>query len=269
MSRSTWRRRCNRRREPIEPKLYVILGSHACRTGILMLAHKRIAHRRVVLPSGLHPVCLRMLGFEGNEAPFRLIDGRPPRSLASADRMGTVPVLRIGGEWSATNGVIARVLDQIRPEPPLFPHDPSHRRAVEDAWRWGDEIFQMVARRVVLAASLHGPDALRSRGNDGRLGPLLWRHATVRLFGSRMIARFGFAIDARAERELLAALPAMLDRIDGWIHAGVLDGEALYAADFMIAPSLALLSYRLDLSDELDRRPAMALTDRMLPLNPA
>jgi hypothetical protein len=33
----------------------------------------------------------------------------------------------------------------------------------------------------------------------------------------------------------------------------------------MIAPSLALLSYRLDLRDEIARRPAGRLIDRVLP----
>jgi glutathione S-transferase len=253
----------------MEPKLYVILGSHSCRSGMLMLEHKRIGYRRVQLPTGLHPMCLRMLGFAGNQAPFRLIDGRLPRSLSAVDRMGTVPALRIGGRWSATNRVIARVLDEIRPEPPLIPTDPQHRRVVEEAERWGDEIFQMAARRVVLAASLHGRGALLGGGDDGRLGPLLWRHTTVRLLASRALAHFAFAANGDAERELLTALPGMLDRIDGWIEAGVLNGEDLYAADFMIAPSLALLCYRPDLNEEIQRRPALSLVDRVLPFSPA
>ena len=234
-----------------------------------MLEHKRIDYRRVELPTGLHPVCLRALGFTGHPAPFRVIDGRLPRSLAAVDRLGTVPALRLGGEWFATNRVIARALEEIRPEPRLFPADDEHRSAVEEAERWGDEIFQMAARRVVLAANLHGRSGLLEQGASGRLGPLLWRHTTVRILASRGLAHFAFAANARAEPELLAALPEMLDRIDSWIEAGVLNGEELYAADFMIAPSLALLCYRPDVNEEIGRRPAMALTDRILPLNRA
>jgi hypothetical protein len=57
----------------------------------------------------------------------------------------------------------------------------------------------------------------------------------------------------------------MLDRIDGWIADGVLNGSALYAADFMIAPSLALIGYRRDLRPELESRPLWALVERLLP----
>jgi hypothetical protein len=47
----------------MEAKLYVILGSHACRTGMLMLEHKGIEYKRVQLPTGLHPLALRLRGF--------------------------------------------------------------------------------------------------------------------------------------------------------------------------------------------------------------
>ena len=57
----------------------------------------------------------------------------------------------------------------------------------------------------------------------------------------------------------------MLDRVDEWVAAGVLGGGELNAADFMIAPSLALLSYRGDLAAEIKARPCGALLDRLLP----
>jgi glutathione S-transferase len=63
----------------------------------------------------------------------------------------------------------------------------------------------------------------------------------------------------------VAALPAMLDRIDGLIAAGIVSGEEPNAADFMIAPSLALMLYRHDLRPLFDGRPALALVDRLLP----
>jgi glutathione S-transferase len=250
----------------MEAKLYVILGSHACRTGMLLLEHKGIQYERVELPAGLHPFLLRLHGMGGNPAPFRrLDDDRPPRMLSTADRMGTVPALRVDGERVKTNREIARFLDRLRPDPPLFPADPEQRRAVEEAERWGDEVFQMAARRLILAATLHGADALVNRGGDGRLGPLLWRQPRVRLVVARLIALFVFGANARAEPELLASLPAMLDRIDGWVESGVLNGDELFAADFMIAPSLALLCYVRDLRPQLEARPAIRLVDRMLP----
>jgi glutathione S-transferase len=249
----------------MEAKLYVILGSHACRTGMLMLEHKGIQYERVELPTGLHPLALRLRGFAGNPAPFRRFDGRHHRMLGTIDRMGTVPALLVDGQRVKTNREISRFLEGLRPEPPLFPAEADRRRAVEEAERWGDEVLQMAARRLVLAASLHGRDGLVNRGDDGRLGPLLWRQSTLRLIGARMIARSVFSAGSRAESELLAALPGMLDRVDDWIERGVLNGDELYAADFMIAPSLALLCYRPDVRLQIERRPAIRLVDRLLP----
>jgi glutathione S-transferase len=182
-----------------------------------------------------------------------------------ADRLGTVPVLRVGDDWIARNRSIARFLDTMQAEPPLFPDDAERRGEVEEAQRWGDEVFQMTARRLGLAAVLRGPDGLINRGSDGRLGPLLWRHEAVRFIGARFVALSTFAANARGEQELLPAIPDMFDRIDTWIRAGVLGGEEPNAADFMIAPSIALLSYRRDLAAEIARRPMLGLIDRLLP----
>jgi len=122
--------------------LYVIPGSHSCRAAMLMLAHKRIGYRRVTLPTGAHPVLLRALGFAGNREPIRSVDGATNRSLATFDRLGTVPALRFGGERVQRSRAIARFLDGVRPQPPLFPVDAERRSAVEAAEQWGDETFR-------------------------------------------------------------------------------------------------------------------------------
>jgi hypothetical protein len=57
----------------------------------------------------------------------------------------------------------------------------------------------------------------------------------------------------------------MLDRVDALIADGVLNGERLNCADLQIAPSLALVEYRLDVRDELRARPAGELMARVLP----
>jgi glutathione S-transferase len=241
----------------MEAKLYVILGSHACRTGMLLLEHKGIDYQRVELPTGLHPVALRLAGFSGNREALRDIDGERPQMLAAADRAGTVPSLCIDGVRVKTNRAIARHLDEIQPEPPLFPADPARRAAVEEAERWGDEELQMVARRLGLACVR---DA-----DHGRLGPLLYHHATVRRASIAFIRRFVFTTGSDAEARLRTRLPSMLDRVDAWIADGTLNGERLYAADYVIAPSLALLWYADDLRPQLADRPLTALLDRVLP----
>jgi hypothetical protein len=102
---------------------------------------------------------------------------------------------------------------------------------------------------------------------------LVLAHAEVRFGlsagGPRLIVarilRTTFAASPEAEPELLAELPPMLDRIDAWIADGILGGPQLNAADFMVAPSLALILYRSDLMPMFEGRPALELVDRLLP----
>jgi glutathione S-transferase len=77
-------------------KLYVILGSHACKTAMLMLEHKGIPYRTITLPTGAQRM-MRLARF--------------PRS--------TVPAVVIDGERLQTNPAIARRLDDLEPDPPL------------------------------------------------------------------------------------------------------------------------------------------------------
>jgi glutathione S-transferase len=250
--------------------LYVIHGSHACRAAILMLAHKQVPYRLVTLPTGAHPMLVRACGFAGHPEPIRRVDGHAHRSLALLDRMGTVPALRCGAERVQTNRAIARWLERVQPEPPLFPPDPERRASVERAEAWGDEEFQMAARRIVLAGGQRGLGTLRDRANDGRLGALLAEGERPRRINNQIAARAIFkAGGAEAEGRVLASLPAMLDQIDALIGDGVLDGPKLNAADFLIAPSLALIAYRLDLRPQVQAHPtAAAWLERVLPEPP-
>jgi glutathione S-transferase len=246
-------------------KLYVISGSDACRTTMLALDLKGVGFRTVVLPTGLHPFLARLHGFPGSPEPIRSVEGRAHAGLAAMDRMGTVPALDYEGRLIQTNRKILPFLDQLRPQPPLYPADPGLRAAAEEAVRWGDETLQMAARRIVMAAAGLSLDALHERGAGGRLGPLLARRDTTRLLLNAFASRTTFKAGTGRSAELRATLPPMLDRIDGWIADGTLNGEQLGAADLTIAPSLALLDYRLDLREELRARPSFALLERTLP----
>ena len=246
-------------------RLYVIPGSHACRAAILMLEHKRVPYRLVTLPTGAHSTIVRLLGFPGNATPIRSVDGRTHAALALLDKLGTVPALALGDERVQTNRRIARHLDAIQPEPPLFPAERAARAAVEEAEAWGDEVLQMAARRLALAAGARGLRELHDRGGSGRLGALLSDNERKRIVDARLAARIAFRANPDSEHVLLGELPSMLDRIDAWIARGVLGGDALYAADFIIAPSIALLCYRDDLREPIEARPAGALMERILP----
>jgi glutathione S-transferase len=245
-------------------KLYVIPGSHACRSAMLMLEHKQVPYRRVDVITLTHPIRARLHGFNAGRQT-RSAGARRPLPLRVGDRLGTVPALAADGERVSTNHGIARFLDDRRPEPSLFPADPGHRAAVEDAERWANETLQMAARRIALAWAVRDPAGAARRGADGRMGHLLYRSTLLRRLIIPRIGRRVFAAGGSAERELLAELPAMLDRIDAWIADGVLGGAELNAADFMVAPSLALMLYRPDILPLLEGRPALELVDRLLP----
>jgi glutathione S-transferase len=244
--------------------LYVIPGSHACRSAMLMLEHKQVPYRRVDVVTLLHPLVARLRGFDAG-GQTRTAGARRPLGLRMGDRLGTVPALACDDLRISTNRGIARFLDDRHPEPPLFPADPEQRSAVEEAERWANDTLQMAARRILAGALLREPSAFSRSAADGRMGYLLYRGALARRLIIPMIGRLVFAAGPAAERELLAELPAMLDRIDAWIADGVLGGAQLNAADFMVAPSLALILYRPDVLPLFEGRPALELVDRLLP----
>jgi glutathione S-transferase len=244
--------------------LYVIPGSHACRSAMLMLEHKQVPYRRVDIVTLMHPLAVRLRGFDaGGET--RSAGPRRTLPIRFGDLLGTVPALACDGQRVSTNRNIARFLDDRHPEPSLFPADPDRRRAVEEAERWANETLQMAARRLGLAWPVRDPAGASRAAADGRMGYLLYRSALARRLIVPQIGRLVFAANRVAERELLAELPAMLDRIDAWIADGVLCGAQLNAADFMVAPSLALILYRPDIRPVFEGRAALELVDRLLP----
>jgi glutathione S-transferase len=245
-------------------KLYVIPGSHACRSAMLMLEHKRVPYRRVDVVTLTHPVVARLHGFDaGGET--RAAGTRRTPGIRFGDRLGTVPALAAGRRRISTNRQIARFLDDRHPDPPLYPADPGDRRAVEEVERWANETLQMAARRFALAWAVSNPAGAARVCADGRMGYLLYSQALARRLIVPWIGRTVFAAGGSAEAKLLAELPGMLDRIDALIADGVLGGERLNAADFMVAPSLALILYRPDMLPLFEGRPALELVDRLLP----
>jgi len=245
-------------------KLYVIPGSHACRAAMLMLDHKRVPYKAVNFVTLSHPVMARLHGFDaGGET--RSAGGKRPFGLRFGDRLGTVPGLKAGKRRVSTNHRIARYLDEQHPEPPLFPADPAQRAKVEEAEEWANGLLQMAARRIPGAAIRRDPETMARSSADGRLGYLLYKRPLTRRVVIPWLAGSVFAASANPERDPATELPAMLDRIDAWIEEGVLGGQELNTADFMVAPSLALILYRPDVMPMFEGRPALDLVDRLLP----
>lgn len=224
-------------------RLYVVPGSHPCAAVQAALELKGLPHRRV----DLLPLTQALAG------PLLW-------------RGTTVPGMRIGAERIAGSRPIMRRLDALAPEPPLLPPPgtPEYARVLE-AERWGEQVLQAVPRRIVDAAFLRDPGAMESYAGEARL-PLpraAMRPAlplTARLMALRNDARDD------AVRADLAALPAQLDRIDGWIAEGLLGGEQPNAADLQIGSSIRLLGTVGDVRPLLEGRPCAALTRYFPPI---
>jgi glutathione S-transferase len=207
---------------------------------MLMLDHKGFTWRPFEFIPGLQTIAMRPLGFPGRTVPALSLEG-----------------VRVQGKRR-----IARFLDDLEPEPPLLPR--YCRTRVEEAERFADEVLQTIARRLVLAAGARDLAGLADHGDTGRLGAALARRRGRRRRVMRLARRY-FGVGDNIEALDLAALPAVLDRVDDFVSDGVLNGPALNAADFQTAPSLALLAYRLDLREQVESRPGWRLVDRLLP----
>ncbi len=223
--------------------LYGLPGSHPVRAVRLMLDHKGIEYRNVdLLPLMSRLVVPHVLRFPGDRVPAIKIDGR-----------------RVQGTDS-----IARELDRVAPDPPLFPADPGLRSRVEEAERWADG-FQQAPRTIIWWAFAHAPAAAQTSFlATARLGApaqVLARTSAPLVHAAR---RANNSYDPEVQRRL-AQLPAELDHIDALIREGVLGGENLYVADFDIGASLRLLASMEDLAPAIDARPCGRLATRVQP----
>ncbi|HEX6665162.1 MAG TPA: glutathione S-transferase N-terminal domain-containing protein [Solirubrobacterales bacterium] len=226
-------------------RLYVIPASHPSISAQLMLEHKGIAYKRKDLLPVISKAALRVLGFPGTK----------------------VPALKIEGDKVQGSRPVARELERLRPEPALFPADPEKRIAVEEAERFGDEELQHPIRQILWWTIRKDKKPLRSYSEGAKLGlpiGLAMKTAAPIVAAS---ARFNEASDDNVRRDL-AALPALLDRVDAWIASGVLNGPELNAADFQIAPSLGLALTLDDLRPAFESRPAAELAKRLVPNYP-
>jgi glutathione S-transferase len=207
---------------------------------MLMLDRKGIPYKRVDLMPVISKGLLRAMRFPGN----------------------TVPALKLDGERVQGSREIARELDRLRPEPPLFPADPDLRVKVEEAEAWGDT-FQQKPRRFSWWALKRDRAPMASYAEGARLGVPVG--LAVKTGGPIVsaAARLNEATDENVRADL-ASLPADLDRIDQWIADGVMGGGEPNAADFQIAPSVRLAMTLDDLRPYIEQRPAGRLAMQVI-----
>ena len=158
---------------------------------------------------------------------------------------------------------IMRRLDELKPEPPLYP--PGETR-VEEAETWGDEVLQEVARRLSWAVLKRVPRAAESFAADANLPVPTWMARPSLPLVTRMSARLHHESDVSTQADL-KALPGHLDRIDAWIAEGVLGGHRPNAADLQIGASLALLQALGDVRPLIEGRPCERLAGYLAPVS--
>jgi glutathione S-transferase len=225
--------------------LYGIPASHPVYATTLMLRAKGVPYRRIDLPQWFHRGLLRALRFPGTTVPALVLDGR---------RLQTTPT-------------IARALEQLRPEPPLLPADPERRARVEEIETWCDGDFQQLGRRLVYWGLARQGSAIGSYLEGSKLVIPLPLAKPLAPLIVRILRRDHRARD-EAVRADLAALPGLLDRIDGWIADGLLGGDQPNAADFQIAAAIGLAMTLRDLRPAVAARPAGAHSRRYVPEYP-
>ena len=219
--------------------LHALPPSHPCMTAEAALRLKGLEYERVDL---------QMDGSHGDQ--MEAIYGAGVRR---------VPGLLIDDERIHGSRAITARLEELVPDPPLFPAGIAEE--VREAERWGDDELQDLGRRLPWGALYFRPDAMGTIGGAGLLDPA----------GVDFAMRFARAswkyhgISAVQLAEDLAGLPAKLDHVDDLIARGVLGGEQPNAADLQIFATLRVLLIVGDVRTLLDGRPAEEAARRYFP----
>jgi glutathione S-transferase len=224
-------------------RLYGIPLSHPVLAVRGMLERKGLPFRYVELLSGFHPPSLRALGFPGVTVPaVKLPDGR-----------------RVQGSLA-----IAQALEELAPEPSLYPSAPDLRAKAHQAERWGEATLQPVPRRLIrwglrrhLSQRRWFADVASPLPAPGVMAVLL--SPIVPLFTHQV-----GATDQRVRADL-AELPGLLDEVDRLLFEGVIGGDQLGAADFQIGASVRTLLAFADVGGLVAGRPAEVFARRAVP----
>jgi glutathione S-transferase len=213
-----------------------------------MLEWKDIDHEVKYLMSGFQPLMLRALGFRG----------------------ATTPALKINGRRIQGSRQIAAALEELNPEPALYPRDAVRRAEVLNAEEWGEREFQPIPRRLLRWGFKNVDEMLRWLlfSELDRIGirriPARGLLARSTVPVSIYFARVSGATEA-AVRADLESLPALLRQVARLIESGTIGGAQPNAADFQIGTTARLLHAFEDLRPLLEGTPAGELGLRILP----
>ena len=218
--------------------LHVIAGSHPCRTVVEAARIKGVDHDVVTLAPGPHNDDIAALyGAGRTTVPGMVVDGEPIH--------GSVAILER--------------LEEIAPDPPLYPAPIAD--AVHEAERWGDGELQDLGRRFIWGPLRFRPEAAGTYAGGAPLDA-----AGVDFFLKFVHGAWAYhGITAVRLHADLQAFPALLDQADAYATAGVLGEDRPTAAGLQIGATLRLLLTVGDLRPLIDPRPSGALARRFFP----
>ena len=218
--------------------LHVLPPSHPSRAAEAALLFKGLDFEKVDLMPGQHVEAMQEIYGEGNS---------------------TVPGLVVDVEPVHGSSAIFARLEEIAPDPPLFPADIADR--VREAERWGNEELQQLGRDLGWGALHFRPEALGGMAGGGPLDPAGTDYAIKYVRASWKYHGLT-AVKIAADLE---ELPAKLDHVDALVADGVIGGETPNAADFQIASTLRVFLTIGDLDELMADRPAREIALRWFP----
>jgi glutathione S-transferase len=185
---------------------------------------------------------IKLKGLEYERVDFAPGDHAVKMPEIYGEGRSTVPGALFDGEPVHTSRAILERLDELQPDPPLFPSD-----AVREAERWGDEELQDLGRRLPWGALHFRPEAMGTVAGGGPLDPAGTDYAMR--FARAAWKYHGITCERLAAD--LAGLPDKIAHVQRLRDGGVLGGETPNAADLQIAATLRVLLIVGDLRERL------------------
>ena len=158
------------------------------------------------------------LGHKGIEAEPVQVDPEDRSEIVRVSGQDLVPVADFDGEVVADSPAILRLLEELHPDPPLWPSEPARRAELDVFIDWFNRVWKMAPNAIAEMLEGNAPDQ--------------------------------FAIDAHAA-EMAAALGAFEALLDGRPY---LFGDTLSAADCTAFPFLKYAASRDPADDDVFHR---------------
>lgn len=218
--------------------LHVLPPSHPSKAAEEAIRFKGLDFEKVVLNPGEHNAVMEEIYGEGNR---------------------TVPGMVADGEAVHGSRAIMAKLEEIAPDPPLFPGEIAER--VREAERWGDEELQQLGRDLGWGALHFRPEAMGTMAGGEPLDPAGTDFAIKYVRASWKY----HGITAVRLAEDLAGLPAKLDHVDSLAEEGIIGGETPNAADLQIGSTIRVLLIVEDLDPLVRGRAGEEIAMRLFP----